>query len=130
MGPNALAHAGLAVLGRHHPRAIVRAQSTHLAHDPRGCRGAEPIYEGARDYRTNGGPVINIRYRDVAFFSTGEGLGYNILRGDHYNFGVGLAYDLGRKASEDLPNLHGMGVYHRRRSESCTRRSFYRASFR
>lgn len=70
---------------------------------------AQPIYEGARDYRTNGGPVINIRYRDVAFFSTGEGLGYNILRGDHYNFGVGLAYDLGRKASEDLPNLHGMG---------------------
>jgi outer membrane scaffolding protein for murein synthesis (MipA/OmpV family) len=57
----------------------------------------------------SGGPVINIRLRDEAFFSTGEGLGYNFLRGDHYEFGVGLAYDLGRKAREDLANLHGMG---------------------
>jgi outer membrane scaffolding protein for murein synthesis (MipA/OmpV family) len=74
-----------------------------------GAAEAEPIYEGARAYRVNGGPVINIRFRDEAFFSTGEGLCYNLLRGDHYKFGVGLAYDLGRKASEDLPNLHGMG---------------------
>ena len=74
-----------------------------------GAAEWEPIYEGARAYRTSGGPVINIRLRDEAFFSTGEGLGYNILRGDHYEFGVGLAYDLGRKASEDLTNLHGMG---------------------
>jgi outer membrane scaffolding protein for murein synthesis (MipA/OmpV family) len=70
---------------------------------------AEPIYEGARAYRTSGGPVFNIRLRDEAFFSTGEGLGYNYLRGDHYEFGVGLAYDLGRKAREDLNNLRGMG---------------------
>jgi outer membrane scaffolding protein for murein synthesis (MipA/OmpV family) len=69
----------------------------------------EPIYEGARAYRTSGGPVFDIRLRDEAYFSTGEGLGYNFLRGDHYQFGVALAYDLGRRASEDLTNLHGMG---------------------
>jgi len=74
-----------------------------------GAAEWEPIYEGARAYRTSGGPVINIRLRDEAYFSTGEGLGYNFLRGDHYEFGVGLAYDLGRKAREDLTNLHGMG---------------------
>ena len=74
-----------------------------------GAAEWEPIYEGARAYRTSGGPVFNIRLRDEAFFSTGEGLGYNILRGDHYEFGAGLAYDLGRKAREDLTNLHGMG---------------------
>jgi outer membrane scaffolding protein for murein synthesis (MipA/OmpV family) len=74
-----------------------------------GAAEFEPIYEGARAYRTSGGPVINVRLRDEAFFSTGEGLGYNFLRGDHYEFGVGLAYDLGRRASEDLANLHGMG---------------------
>ena len=74
-----------------------------------GAAEWEPIYEGARAYRMSGGPVINIRLRDEAFFSTGEGLGYNFLRGDHYEFGVGLAYDLGRKAREDLANLHGMG---------------------
>jgi outer membrane scaffolding protein for murein synthesis (MipA/OmpV family) len=69
----------------------------------------EPIYEGARAYRTSGGPVFDIRLRDEAYFSTGEGLGYNFLRGDHYQFGVALAYDLGRRANEDLTNLHGMG---------------------
>ena len=74
-----------------------------------GAAEVEPIYEGARAYRTSGGPVFDIRLRDEAYFSTGEGLGYNILRGDHYEFGVGLAYDLGRKAREDLANLHGMG---------------------
>ena len=68
-----------------------------------------PLYDGARDYRTRGGPVINFRYKDVAFISTGEGLGYNFLRGDHYQVGVAMAYDLGRKDESDLTNLHGMG---------------------
>ena len=70
---------------------------------------AAPLYDGARDYRTKGGPVINIHYKDIAFLSTGEGLGYNFLRGDHYQFGVAMAYDLGRKERDDLTNLHGMG---------------------
>jgi len=73
--------------------------------------GAEvqPIYDGAHAYRVSVGPVINIHFRDVAFVSTGEGLGYNFLRGDHYQVGVGLTYDLGRKEQDDLTNLHGMG---------------------
>ena len=68
-----------------------------------------PLYDGSSDYRTKGGPVINIHYKDIAFLSTGEGLGYNFLRGDHYQFGVAMAYDLGRKERDDLTNLHGMG---------------------
>ena len=68
-----------------------------------------PLYDGANEYRTKGGPVINIHYKDIAFLSTGEGLGYNFLRGDHYQFGVAMAYDLGRKERDDLTNLHGMG---------------------
>jgi outer membrane scaffolding protein for murein synthesis (MipA/OmpV family) len=68
-----------------------------------------PLYDGASDYRTKGGPVINIHYKDIAFLSTGEGLGYNFLRGDHYQFGVAMAYDLGRKERDDLTNLHGLG---------------------
>lgn len=68
-----------------------------------------PLYDGASEYRTKGGPVINIHYKDIAFLSTGEGLGYNFLRGDHYQFGVAMAYDLGRKERDDLNNLHGMG---------------------
>jgi outer membrane scaffolding protein for murein synthesis (MipA/OmpV family) len=53
--------------------------------------------------------VIDIHFKDVAFFSTGEGLGYNVLHGDHYQVGVGLTYDLGRRDEDDLTNLHGMG---------------------
>jgi outer membrane scaffolding protein for murein synthesis (MipA/OmpV family) len=73
--------------------------------------GAElqPVYDGARADRVSGGPVINIHYRDVAFLSTGEGLGFNFLRGDHYQVGVGVTYDLGRKEKDDLTNLRGMG---------------------
>jgi outer membrane scaffolding protein for murein synthesis (MipA/OmpV family) len=69
----------------------------------------EPEYEGARADQVKVGPVINIHYRDIAYLSTGEGLGYNFLRGDHYQFGAGVAYDLGRKMKDDLTNLHGMG---------------------
>src|SRR3984957_2932025 len=69
----------------------------------------EPVYSGSRAYRGEGGPVIRFPYRDIAFISTGDGIGYNVLRGDHYQVGVALAYDLGRKEKDDLTNLHGMG---------------------
>lgn len=69
----------------------------------------QPAYDGSRAYRVEGGPVINIRYRDVAYISTGEGLGFNFLHGDHYQVGVAVAYDLGRQEKEDYANLRGMG---------------------
>jgi outer membrane scaffolding protein for murein synthesis (MipA/OmpV family) len=68
-----------------------------------------PAYAGARAYRVMGGPVINVQYRDVAFFSTGDGLGYNFLHGDHYRVGAAIAYDLGRRVRYDDTNLQGMG---------------------
>jgi outer membrane scaffolding protein for murein synthesis (MipA/OmpV family) len=69
----------------------------------------QPVYDGARAYKVGGGPVVNVYYRDVAFFSTGEGLGYNFLRGDHYQIGIGVTYDLGRDQKLDGANLNGMG---------------------
>lgn len=69
----------------------------------------EPVYSGSRAYKVDGGPVIDFHYRDIAFISTGDGIGYNVLRGDHYQLGVAIAYDLGRKERDDLTNLHGMG---------------------
>jgi outer membrane scaffolding protein for murein synthesis (MipA/OmpV family) len=73
--------------------------------------GAEwqPVYDGAHAYRVSGGPVVDMRYRDIAFISTGDGLGYNFLRGNHYQVGLALGYDLGRKESDDYTNLRGMG---------------------
>src|SRR5882757_1107316 len=69
----------------------------------------QPVYDGSRAYRVQGGPVINIHYRDVAYVSSGEGIGFNFLRGDHYQVGIGLTYDFGRREKDDFANLHGMG---------------------
>ena len=69
----------------------------------------QPVYDGARAYRLQGGPVFNVQYRDIAFISTGEGIGYNFLRGDHYRMGAAVSYDLGRRVKDDYTNLHGMG---------------------
>jgi outer membrane scaffolding protein for murein synthesis (MipA/OmpV family) len=69
----------------------------------------QPVYDGSHAYRVQGGPVINIQYRDVAFLTTGDGIGYNFLRGDHYQVGVAMAYDRGRIERDDYSNLRGMG---------------------
>jgi outer membrane scaffolding protein for murein synthesis (MipA/OmpV family) len=69
----------------------------------------QPVYAGADAYRVQGGPVINIQYSDIAFLSTGDGLGVNFLRGDHYRVGAAIAYDRGRLERDDYTNLRGMG---------------------
>ena len=69
----------------------------------------QPVYSGADAFRVQGGPVIDIQYRDIAFLSTGDGLGVNFLRGDHYRVGAAIAYDRGRLEREDYNNLRGMG---------------------
>ena len=69
---------------------------------------ALPIYDGARPYRAETGPVIDIRYRDIAFASVGEGLGVNIVRGENYRAGIAIAYDLGRQALDYPSHLHGL----------------------
>jgi outer membrane scaffolding protein for murein synthesis (MipA/OmpV family) len=69
----------------------------------------QPAYDGSRAYRVEGGPVINIHYRDIAFLSSGEGLGFNFLHGDHYQVGLAVAYDRGRQEKLDYANLRGMG---------------------
>jgi outer membrane scaffolding protein for murein synthesis (MipA/OmpV family) len=74
-------------------------------HGGRGPAGVRQLTA----YRLQGGPVINIQYRDIAFASTGEGIGVNFLRGDHYRLGAAISYDLGRRVKDDYTNLHGMG---------------------
>lgn len=69
----------------------------------------QPVYDGSRAYRLQGGPVINIQYRDIAFVTTGEGIGVNFLRGDHYRVGAAVSYDFGRRVRDDYTNLRGMG---------------------
>jgi outer membrane scaffolding protein for murein synthesis (MipA/OmpV family) len=66
-----------------------------------------PLYDGAQNYRFVGGPTFDVRYRDIAFFSTGEGLGVNVVRGQNVTAGVAIGYDFGRKTSDDENNLRG-----------------------
>jgi outer membrane scaffolding protein for murein synthesis (MipA/OmpV family) len=69
----------------------------------------KPLYEGSSTYHALNGPVIDVRYKDIAFASVGEGFGVNVLRGDNYRAGVAVGYDLGRRQSQDLENLKGLG---------------------
>jgi outer membrane scaffolding protein for murein synthesis (MipA/OmpV family) len=69
----------------------------------------QPIYDGAKAMKVSGGPVFNVYYKDEAYLSTGEGLGYNFLRGDQYQVGLALAYDQGRSVKDDETTLRGMG---------------------
>ena len=69
----------------------------------------QPIYDGSRAYRVRGGPVINVQFKDIAFISTGDGIGYNVVHKRGLQLGVSIAYDLGRKERDDYTNLIGMG---------------------
>ena len=69
---------------------------------------AMPLYEGASHYHLVPAPAFDIRYRDIAFLSTGDGLGVNVLRGDTYRAGVAIGYDLGRNAHLS-GRLNGLG---------------------
>lgn len=68
----------------------------------------QPLYEGSGRYRILPAPVFDIRYRDIAFLSTGEGLGVNLLRGKTYRAGIAISYDLGRD-QHVTGRLNGIG---------------------
>jgi outer membrane scaffolding protein for murein synthesis (MipA/OmpV family) len=62
-----------------------------------GGIAAMPAYEGSNETRLSPAPVVDVRYKDLAYLSIGEGIGVNILRGTNYRAGIGLAYDIGRE---------------------------------
>lgn len=67
-----------------------------------------PLYEGSSHYRIVPAPAFDIRYRDIAFLSSGDGLGVNLIRGETYRAGVAVGYDLGRNAHLS-GRLNGLG---------------------
>lgn len=69
----------------------------------------KPAYSGASHYRGAGGPVIDIRYRDRFFLSSGEGLGGDILQGERYRVSASVGIDLGRRMQWDYTALRGLG---------------------
>ena len=69
----------------------------------------EPRYDGSDRYHILAGPSIDVRYRDLAFASTGEGIGVNVLQGPNWRASISAVYDLGRREQDDLGHLHGLG---------------------
>lgn len=69
----------------------------------------KPIYSGASAYGFGGGPVVNIRYRNLAFLSSGEGLGVNLAHGKQYRVSLSVGLDLGRRMAWHYSTLHGLG---------------------
>ncbi len=94
---------GIALYNMYVPDRPLWQVDAGLAVEPR------PLYEGSARYRALVGPVFDVRYKDLAFLSAGEGLGVNVLRGDNFRAGVAIGYDMGRLARDDLDHLKGLG---------------------
>lgn len=67
-----------------------------------------PKYEGSSAYKPMPGMTAEVRYKDLWYASTAEGLGINWISGKGYRFGSSLNIDLGRDADDDK-RLRGMG---------------------
>lgn len=68
----------------------------------------QPVYEGADKTWILPGPAVEVRYKDLAFLSLGEGLGINVISGENYRAGLALVYDLGRHVEDDPAHLTGL----------------------
>jgi outer membrane scaffolding protein for murein synthesis (MipA/OmpV family) len=71
-----------------------------------------PVFDGISHYQAQPGPVIDIRYKDIAFASTGEGVGFNLFSFRHVRFGAAITYDLGRSPHLDGEDFTGLGTIH------------------
>lgn len=67
-----------------------------------------PAYEGSNHSRVIPIAAAELRYRDIAYFSSSEGLGVNVLHGKSYRVGLALGYDIGRAERRDA-RLKGLG---------------------
>ena len=69
--------------------------------------GLAPDYPGSKDYSLVGLPLVDIEWRDTAFFSTQRGLGAHLFTTRQLRAGARLTYDRGRDndANERLRTL-------------------------
>lgn len=89
-------------------RAMFEDQTPEWQFEFGAAGNFQPLYPGAGKYRFEPGPDIDVRYKDLAFFSTGEGLGVNLLHDKTYRVGMALGVDIGREA-DSATRLHGTG---------------------
>ena len=58
-----------------------------------------PVFLGSKDTSLKAVPSIDVRYKDVFFFSPFEGSGINLIRSRHFRAGPLISFDPGRKES-------------------------------
>lgn len=66
-----------------------------------------PVFDGLGRYNAQPGPVVDIRYKNEFFASTGEGIGANLFSFRHISVGAAISYDLGRQVHSDGEALTG-----------------------
>lgn len=69
-------------------------------------------FDGLKRFDAEPGPVFDVRYKDIAFVSTGDGIGVNLFSFRHVSGGVAISYDLGRSPHLDGEALTGLGTIH------------------
>jgi outer membrane protein len=94
------------------PPAAAQAPGEQPAGDWRFAVGAAvfgaPEYEGANEYQVRAFPSAEVRYRDLAFLSVREGLGWVAVRSDRFRAGPLIKYRFERE-EDDSPALSGLG---------------------
>lgn len=68
-----------------------------------------PRFEGSSRYRLRPLPVVDIRWRDVAFASFRDGIGVNLVREGGLTAGPLAKFRFARKESDDRRALRGLG---------------------
>jgi len=72
-----------------------------------GLTTVRPKYMGSDQYKVNGFPLIEIKYKNTSFLNFQEGLGVNLLYAP--NFRVGIAFNYyGSRDEDDSDHLQGL----------------------
>lgn len=70
--------------------------------------GIRPDYQGSDDYTGFGAPLVDLRYRDIFFLSSRDGIGVSVFRSNGFAVGPLLRYRFGRD-QDDNDALKGLG---------------------
>ena len=72
-----------------------------------GLTAVRPKYVGSDQYKVNGFPLINIKYKNTSFLNYQEGLGVNLLYAPSFRVGIAFNY-YGSRDEDDFDQLQGL----------------------
>ena len=72
-----------------------------------GFSAVRPKYIGSDQYKINGFPLIDIKYKNISFLNFREGLGINLLYAPSFRVGIAFNY-YGSRDEDDSDQLQGL----------------------